>query len=95
MVKTIHQIGTDQPACTVDGSGESSPKRSRTRAGRRESDTVWAVSDGYERNQNCNHAIDAAVAEMALRQQRPAVMLASDVDDMTKLRGGRVRLVPV
>ena len=41
------------------------------------------------------YAIDAAVAEMALRQQRPVVMLTSDVDDMTKLCGGRVRLVPV
>ena len=41
------------------------------------------------------YAIDAAVAEMALRQQRPVVMLTPDVDDMTKLCGGRVRLVPV
>jgi len=41
------------------------------------------------------YAIDAAVAEMALRQQRPVVMLTSDVDDMTKLCGGRVGLVPV
>ena len=41
------------------------------------------------------YAIDAAVAEMALRQQRPVVLLTSDVDDMTKLCGGRVRLVAV
>jgi hypothetical protein len=41
------------------------------------------------------YAIDAAVAEMALRQQRPVVLLTSDIDDMTKLCGGRVRLVPV
>ncbi|MEZ0092541.1 DNA-binding protein [Streptacidiphilus sp. EB129] len=41
------------------------------------------------------YAIDAAVAGMALRQQRPVVMLTSDVDDMTRLCGGRVRLVPV
>ncbi|MER6069485.1 DNA-binding protein [Streptomyces sp. NPDC001852] len=41
------------------------------------------------------YAIDAVVAEMALRQRRPAVMLTSDVDDMTKLCGGRVRLVAV
>ncbi|MEO3755899.1 DNA-binding protein [Streptomyces sp. B6B3] len=41
------------------------------------------------------YAIDAAVAESALRQQRPVVMLTSDVDDMTKLCGHRVRLVAV
>lgn len=41
------------------------------------------------------YAIDAAVAEMALRQQRPVVLLTSDIDDMTKLCGSRVRLVPV
>ncbi len=32
---------------------------------------------------------------IALRQQRPVVMLTSDVDDMTKLCGDRVRLVAV
>ncbi|GCD36372.1 hypothetical protein OEIGOIKO_04134 [Streptomyces chrestomyceticus JCM 4735] len=41
------------------------------------------------------YAIDAAVAEGALRQRRPVVMLTSDADDMTKLCGGRVRLVAV
>jgi hypothetical protein len=41
------------------------------------------------------YAIDAAVAEMALRQRRPVVMLTSDIDDMTKLCGDRVRLVAV
>jgi predicted nucleic acid-binding protein len=41
------------------------------------------------------YAIDAAVAEMALRQHRPVVVLTSDVDDMTKLCGDRVRLVAV
>ncbi|MFJ3905209.1 DNA-binding protein [Streptomyces sp. NPDC090025] len=41
------------------------------------------------------YAIDAAVAEAALRQQRPVVMLTSDVDDMAKLCGERVRLVTV
>ncbi|WP_267242661.1 DNA-binding protein [Streptomyces sp. PR69] len=41
------------------------------------------------------YAIDAAVAEAALRQQRPVVMLTSDVDDMTKLCGDLVRLVAV
>jgi hypothetical protein len=41
------------------------------------------------------YAIDAAVAEAALRQHRPVVMLTSDVDDMAKLCGDRVRLVAV
>jgi predicted nucleic acid-binding protein len=41
------------------------------------------------------YAIDAAVAEAALRQHRPVVMLTSDIDDMAKLCGGRVRLVAV
>jgi len=41
------------------------------------------------------YAIDAVVAEMALRQQRPVVLLTSDIDDMAKLCGGRVRLVSV
>jgi hypothetical protein len=41
------------------------------------------------------YAIDAVVAELAVRQQRPVVLLTSDTDDMTKLRGGRVRLVSV
>lgn len=41
------------------------------------------------------YAIDAVVAEMALRQQRPVVLLTSDLDDMTKLCGNRVRLVSV
>ncbi|MFF4079274.1 DNA-binding protein [Streptomyces sp. NPDC001777] len=41
------------------------------------------------------YAIDAAVAEAALRQQRPVVMLTSDADDMRKLCGDRVRLVAV
>src|SRR5690625_3551823 len=36
------------------------------------------------------YAIDAAVAEGALRQQRPVLMLTSDIDDMTKLRGLQV-----
>ncbi|SER92004.1 hypothetical protein SAMN04487983_102515 [Streptomyces sp. yr375] len=43
-------------------------------------------------------AIDAAMAEAALRQQRPVVMLTYDVDDiadMAKLCGDRVRLVAV
>ena len=41
------------------------------------------------------YAIDAAVAEAALRQHRPVVMLTSDIGDMVKLCGDRVRLVAV
>ncbi|WP_127936476.1 DNA-binding protein [Nonomuraea polychroma] len=41
------------------------------------------------------YAIDAVVAEMAIRQPRPVVMLTSDVDDMKRLCGDRVRLVAV
>jgi predicted nucleic acid-binding protein len=41
------------------------------------------------------YAIDAAVAEAALRQHRPVVMLTSDIDDMVKLCGDRVRLLAV
>ncbi|MGR3936964.1 DNA-binding protein [Streptomyces sp. BRA346] len=41
------------------------------------------------------YAIDAAVAATALKQRHPVVMLTSDVDDMTKLCGDRVRLVAV
>lgn len=39
------------------------------------------------------HAIDAAVAEAALRQPRPVVMLTSDTDDMARLCGDQVRLI--
>ncbi|WP_246002987.1 PIN domain-containing protein [Nocardia tenerifensis] len=39
------------------------------------------------------YAIDAVIAEMALRQQVPVVVLTSDVDDMRKLCGGSVRLI--
>ena len=41
------------------------------------------------------YAIDAAVAATTLEQRHPVVMLTSDVDDMTKLCGDRVRLVAV
>ncbi|MFE9428753.1 DNA-binding protein [Kitasatospora sp. NPDC006697] len=41
------------------------------------------------------YAIDATVAEMALRQPGPVAMLTSDVDDMAKLCGSRVRLIAV
>lgn len=40
-------------------------------------------------------AIDATVAEVALRQPGPVTMLTSDVDDMTRLCGGRVRLIGI
>ncbi|MFF2627331.1 DNA-binding protein [Kitasatospora griseola] len=39
------------------------------------------------------YAIDATVAEMALRQPGPVAMLTSDVDDMAKLCGSHVRLI--
>ena len=41
------------------------------------------------------YAVDAVVAEMALRQSRPVVMLTTDTDDMAKLCGDNVRLVAV
>ncbi|MGW0820017.1 DNA-binding protein [Streptomyces sp. NPDC002845] len=41
------------------------------------------------------YAIDATVAEAALRQPGPVAILTSDVDDMTKLCGRRVRVVPL
>jgi predicted nucleic acid-binding protein len=41
------------------------------------------------------YAIDAAVAEMAIRQPRPVVLLTSDTDDMSKLCGAHVRIVSV
>ncbi|MFG3347816.1 DNA-binding protein [Streptomyces sp. NPDC048018] len=39
------------------------------------------------------YAMDATVAELALRQPGPVAMLTSDVDDMAKLCGSRVRLI--
>lgn len=41
------------------------------------------------------YAIDATVAEAALRQPGPVVMLTSDVDDMAQLCGDRVRLIGI
>ncbi|WP_131747341.1 PIN domain-containing protein [Frankia sp. Cppng1_Ct_nod] len=41
------------------------------------------------------YAIDAMVAEVALRQPGPVVMLTSDVDDMSKLCDNRVRMIAV
>ena len=39
------------------------------------------------------YAIDATVAEVALRQPSPVALLTSDSDDMTKLCGNRVRII--
>lgn len=39
--------------------------------------------------------INAVVAETALRQRHPVVVVTPDIDDMTKLRGDKVRLAAV
>ncbi|MFD7918142.1 DNA-binding protein [Streptomyces sp. NPDC059740] len=41
------------------------------------------------------YAIDATVAEIALRQPKPVALLTSDTDDMTKLCGNQVRIIPL
>ncbi|GAA2592047.1 MULTISPECIES: DNA-binding protein [Streptomyces] len=41
------------------------------------------------------YAIDATVAEVALRQPKPVALLTSDGDDMAKLWGSQVRIVPL
>ncbi|TGZ17231.1 hypothetical protein DV517_22040 [Streptomyces sp. S816] len=41
------------------------------------------------------YAIDATVAEMALRQPGPVAVLTSDVDDMARLCGDRVRIIGI
>ncbi|WP_113704976.1 type II toxin-antitoxin system VapC family toxin [Nonomuraea lactucae] len=41
------------------------------------------------------YAIDAVVAATALRSVRPAIVLTSDEDDMSKLCGKVVRVIPV
>ncbi|MFC4561080.1 DNA-binding protein [Nocardiopsis mangrovi] len=41
------------------------------------------------------YAIDATVAEVALRQPGPVAMLTSDVDDMARLCGDRIRLIGI
>lgn len=41
------------------------------------------------------YAINATVAEAALRQPGPVAMLTSDVDDMARLCGDRVRLIGI
>jgi hypothetical protein len=42
-----------------------------------------------------NYAIDATVAEAALRQPGPVAMLTSDVDDMSRLCDNRVQMIAV
>ncbi|GAB3645984.1 hypothetical protein GCM10028832_34650 [Streptomyces sparsus] len=39
------------------------------------------------------YAVDATVAEAALRQPGPVAVLTSDVDDMARLCGGKVRMI--
>ena len=39
------------------------------------------------------YAIDATVAEAALRQAEPVVLLTSDIDDMARLCGKRIGLI--
>jgi hypothetical protein len=41
------------------------------------------------------YAIDATVAEMALRQPGPVAMLTSDIEDMARLCGHHVRLIGI
>lgn len=41
------------------------------------------------------YAIDATVAEVALRQPKPVALLTSDSDDMTRLCGDQVRIIPL
>jgi hypothetical protein len=41
------------------------------------------------------HAIDATVAEAALRQPGPVAMLTSDADDLSRLCGNRVQMIVV
>ncbi|MFD5873120.1 DNA-binding protein [Streptomyces sp. NPDC060322] len=45
--------------------------------------------------QGHRYAIDATVAEVALRQPKPVALLTSDSDDMTKLCGNQVRIIPL
>ncbi|MFI5899368.1 hypothetical protein [Streptomyces cyaneofuscatus] len=41
------------------------------------------------------YAIDATVAEVALRQPKPLALLTSGSDDMTKLCGNQVNVIPL
>ncbi|GGZ65125.1 hypothetical protein GCM10010328_44950 [Streptomyces rubiginosohelvolus] len=40
-------------------------------------------------------AIDATVAEVALRRPNPVALLTTDKDDITKLCGNQVRAIPL
>ena len=50
---------------------------------------------GLHGHKHAIDAIDATVAEVALRQPGPVAMLTSDVDDMARLCGDRVRLIGI
>jgi hypothetical protein len=41
------------------------------------------------------YAIDATVAEVALRQPGPVALVTSDIDDMSRMCGDRVRLIGI
>ncbi|MEV7427908.1 MULTISPECIES: PIN domain-containing protein [unclassified Streptomyces] len=41
------------------------------------------------------YAIDATVAEVALRQPKPVALLTADSDGMSKLCGSQVRIIPL
>ncbi len=41
------------------------------------------------------YAIDATVAEVALRQPKPVALMASDSGDMAKLCGNQAHIVPL
>ncbi|MEU9677315.1 DNA-binding protein [Streptomyces parvus] len=41
------------------------------------------------------YLIDATVAEVALRQPKPVALVTSDSNDMTKLCGNKVRIIPL
>lgn len=40
-------------------------------------------------------AMDATVSEVALRQPKPVTLLASESDEMPKLCGNQVRIIPL
>ncbi|GHJ02269.1 hypothetical protein TPA0906_41600 [Streptomyces olivaceus] len=41
------------------------------------------------------YASDATFAEVALRQPKPVALLTSDSDDMTRICGNQVRIIPL
>lgn len=41
------------------------------------------------------YAIDATVAEVALRQPKAVALLTSDCDDMAEICGNQVRVIPL